>query len=257
MKTICITNQKGGIGKSTTAAALQAGLILKGYKVLLVELDSQCNTSKSYGAAGGKTALGVLTREITAADAIQHREQGDIIAACKALAGADTILSEPGTEYRLREALEPISSQYDFCIVDTPPSLGKLTVNALTAGDYVVIPVQADIYSIDGVAQTWETIKPVKKYCNPKLEIAGVLLTRFSDRACFSRDIEDTFRSDIALLIGSKVFDATIREAIAVKEAQYLHKSLFSHAPRHNVTADYSAFIEELLETIKNIENQK
>ena len=247
MKTIAIINQKGGVGKSTTAAQLASGLSLKGYKTLSIDLDAQGNLTYSFGAStDGATALGVLTGEVKTADAIQHTEQGDIIPANKALSGADASISDTGKEYRLKEALELISGQYDYCIIDTPPALGILTVNALTACDSVVIPAQADIYSLQGIEQLAETIKPVKKYCNPALTIEGILLTRYSPRSVLSRDIAD-LAGQLAEKLGTKLFTATIREAVAVKEAQINQQSLYTYAPKAKVTEDYTAFVAEII----------
>ena len=247
MKTIAIINQKGGVGKSTTAAQLASGLSLKGYKTLSIDLDAQGNLTYSFGAStDGATALGVLTGEVKTADAIQHTEQGDIIPANKALSGADAFISDTGKEYRLKEALEHISGQYDYCIIDTPPALGILTVNALTACDSVVIPAQADIYSLQGIEQLAETIKPVKKYCNPALTIEGILLTRYSPRSVLSRDIAD-LAGQLAEKLGTKLITATIREAVAVKEAQINQQSLYTYAPKAKVTEDYTAFVAEII----------
>ena len=247
MKTIAIINQKGGVGKSTTAAQLASGLSLKGYKTLSIDLDAQGNLTYSFGAStDGATALGVLTGEVKTADAIQHTEQGDIIPANKALSGADAFIADTGKEYRLKEALELISGQYDYCIIDTPPALGILTVNALTACDSVVIPAQADIYSLQGIEQLAETIKPVKKYCNPALTIEGILLTRYSPRSVLSRDIAD-LAGQLAEKLGTKLFTATIREAVAVKEAQINQQSLYTYAPKAKVTEDYTAFVAEII----------
>ena len=242
-----ITNQKGGAGKTTTALALAAGLSLKGYKALSIDLDAQCNMSYTAGArTDGATALGVLTGEVDIAAAIQHTESGDIIAASKALAGADAFIKETGKEYRLKEALEPIRGQYDYIIVDTPPALGILTINALTACDSVIIPAQADIYSLQGVEQLAETMKPVKKYCNPSLAVEGILLTRFNSRSILSRDIAE-LAEQLAGKLGTKLFKATIREAVTVKEAQISQKSLYSYAPKAKVTEDYTRFIAEII----------
>lgn len=247
MKTIAIINQKGGVGKSTTASQLASGLSLKGYRTLSVDLDAQGNLSYTAGAkTDGATALGVLTGEVKTADAIQHTQSGDIIPANKALAGADAFIADTGKEYRLKEALESVSGSYDFCIIDTPPALGILTINALTACNSVIIPAQADIYSLQGIEQLAETMKPVKKYCNPALAIEGILLTRYSPRSVLSRDIAD-LAEQLAEKLGTKLFKATIREAIAVKEAQISQQSLFAYAPKAKVTEDYTAFVEEVL----------
>lgn len=242
-----IINQKGGVGKSTTAEALAAGLSLKGFKTLSIDLDAQANMSYTAGAkTDGATALGVLVGETVATAAIQHTASGDIIAASKALAGADAFIADTGKEYRLREALEAIKPAYDYIIIDTPPALGILTVNALTACDGVIIPAQADVYSLQGVEQLAETMKPVKKYCNPALSVEGILLTRYSPRSVLSRDVAE-LAGQLAAKLGTKLFKATIREAIVVKEAQISQQSLYSYAPKANVTEDYSRFIAELI----------
>lgn len=247
MKTITVTNQKGGTGKTTTAIQLAAGLSLKGYKTLSIDLDAQGNLTYTAGAkTNGATALGVLTGEVKAEDAIQHTPSGDIIAANKALAGADAFIADTGKEYRLKEALESLQAAYDYIIIDTPPALGILTINALTACDSVIIPAQADIYSLQGVEQLAETMKPVKKYCNPALTVEGILLTRYSPRSVLSRDVAE-LAAQLAGKLGTKLFKTTIREAIAVKEAQISQQSLYSYAPKANVTEDYNRFIAELI----------
>ena len=226
-KVYTITNQKGGAGKTTTALAVAAGLSLKGYSVLSIDLDAQSNMTYT-------------------ADAIQKTESGGIIPASKALAGADAFITDTGKEYRLKEALEPIRGEYDYIIIDTPPALGILTINALTACDSVIIPAQADIYSLQGIEQLAETMKPVKKYTNPDLTIEGILLTRYSPRSVLSREVAE-LAQQIAGKLGTKLFRATIREAVAVKEAQISQQSLYSYAPKAKVTEDYSRFIAELL----------
>ncbi len=250
---ITVTNQKGGTGKSTTAAALAAGLYLKGYKTLSVDLDAQGNLTYTTGAkTNGATTLEVLTGEAKAEDAIQHTESGDIIAANKALAGADAFMTDTGKEYRLKEALESLQAVYDYIIIDTPPALGILTINALTACNSVIIPAQADIYSLQGIEQLAETIKPVKKYCNPALTIEGILLTRYSSRSILSREIAE-LAEQLAAKLGTKLFKTTIREAVAVREAQVSQQTLYSYAPKSKVTADYTKFIEELIRAHKTL----
>ncbi len=247
MKRIAVINQKGGVGKSTTAATVAAGLSLKGYKTLSIDLDAQANLTYTAGAkTTGATALGVLTGEAKAENAIQNTDSGDIIAANKALAGADAFIADTGKEYRLKEALESVKAAYDYIIIDTPPALGILTINALTACDSVIIPAQADIYSLQGIEQLAETMKPVKKYCNPALKIEGILLTRYSPRSVLSREVAE-LAEQLAARLGTKVFKATIREAIAVKEAQISQQTLYQYAPKAKVTEDYTALIEELI----------
>ena len=245
---ISIINQKGGVGKSTTSQTLAAGLSLKGFRVLLIDMDSQGNLSYSAGAdKQGVTILEVLKQEQNAMAAVQHLKSFDIIPASISLAGADMQLTEMGKEYRLREALEPIKENYDYVVIDTPPALGILTVNALTASDSVVIPAQADIYSVDAIGQLYNTIKAVKQYTNKNLSIKGILLTRFSDRTVLSRDLA-TMIDNTAATLGTKLYKATIREAIGIKEAQANRVDIFEYAPKSNVAADYMSFLEEFLE---------
>jgi len=243
---IAIINQKGGVGKTTTALALGAGLSLKGFKVLFIDMDAQANLTYTIGADhSGLTTIDLLTKTIKAKQIIQHTEQGDIIPASPALSGADTVITDVGKEYRLKEALEPLKGDYDYIIIDTPPALGILTVNALTACKWVVIPAQADVFSLQGIGQLHETIQAVRHYCNPGLTVRGILLTRYSPRAILSRDIADLIEQ-AAEQLQTKLFKATIREGIAIKEAQASQKNLFSYAPKSNVAADYTAFIDEL-----------
>lgn len=251
-KIITVTNQKGGTGKSSTAYALVLGLIRKGYRCLAIDLDPQGNLSFTLGAdTSKKTVFGLFTQENTTDETIQKTKHCDIISSSKLLSGADTILKTTGGEYRLKEALEDIKSDYDFIIIDTPPSLSSLTVNALTTSTDVVIPVQADVYSIQGITQLWDTIQPIKKYCNPNLSISGILLTRYNNRAVLNREIEETFRNDIAKQVDSKVYNATIREGVAIREAQFTRQNLFEYAPTSKVTLDYETFINEFLEDMK------
>ena len=191
-KALAIINQKGGVGKSTTALAIGAGLSLKGYSVLFIDLDAQGNLSYTLGAdTKGYNAMGVLERPETAKEEIQHTPQGDIIASSPKLAGADKLLEETGKEYRLKEALDSLQGAYDYIIVDTPPALGILTINALTACTGAIIPAQADIYSLQGIAQLNSTIETVKKYCNPSLSIMGIVLTRFNGRSIIRREVAE------------------------------------------------------------------
>jgi chromosome partitioning protein len=152
--------------------------------VLYIDLDAQGNLTYALGASDtGLTAFDILTRTVEAGAAIQHTNQGDIIPASPALAGTDTVINEGGKEYRLREALAPIKGAYDYIIIDTPPALGILTINALTACTGAIIPAQADdIFSLQGMGQLHSTIQTVKQYCNPSLKVKGILLIRFNSK---------------------------------------------------------------------------
>lgn len=245
---IAVINQKGGVGKSTTALSLGAGLSLRGYKVLYADLDAQGNLSHTMKAdTSGLTALDVLTQQATAAEVIQHTALGDIIPASPALAGADAVITATGKEHRLREALEPVKGNYDYIVIDTPPALGVLTINALTACHSAVIPAQADIYSLQGINQLYTTIDTVRKYCNPSLSIKGILLTRYSARSILSRELAEVIEQT-AQRFNTQLFSTPIRETVAVREAQASQQDIYSYAPKSNAAADYTAFVAELLE---------
>lgn len=244
---LAVINQKGGVGKSTTAQAIGAGLILKGYSVLFVDLDAQGNLSYSMGAdTKGYNALGALERPETAESEIQHTPSGDIIASSPQLAGADQIFTETGKEHRLEEALEPLRSRYDYILVDTPPALGILTVNALTACTGAIIPAQADPYSLQGVGQLARTIEAVKRYCNPNLSINGIVITRYNSRSVIRRELAELL-DQTAEKLHTKVYKTKIRECVSIVEAQTVKKPIFTYAPRSNATADYKALVEEIL----------
>jgi chromosome partitioning protein len=246
-KIIAIINQKGGVSKTTTALALGAGLTLRGHKVLLVDLDAQGNLSYSMGAEESTfTTIDVLTRKVKAANVIQRLPQGDLLPTSPELSLADKLLGDTGKEYRLKEALEPVKGNYDYIVIDTPPALGILTVNALTASSGVVIPAQADVFSLQGISQLYATINAVKQYTNPSLKVLGLLLTRFSGRAVLSKNIAGVME-ETAKELETKLFNATIREGISIKEAQISKQSIFEYAPKSNPAQDYNDFIDELI----------
>lgn len=251
MKILAITNQKGGVAKTTTAYALGAGLSLRGYRVLFVDMDAQTNLSyvMEADASGltGRSTLEVLEGRASAAASIQRTPHGDIIAASPALAGADAVLTQVGKEYRLKEALEPLQGLYDYIIIDTPPALGILTVNALTACNGCIIPAQADIYSLQGISQLYNTLQTVKKYCNRDLKVLGILLTRYNGRAIISREVAEMIEQ-AADQMESKLYRSKIRECTALKEAQACRENIFTYAPSSNAAADYTAFIDEVTE---------
>ena len=246
---IVTANQKGGVGKSTTSEALAEGLACNRKKTLLVDLDAQGSISLTAAADANKpTSYEVLTKQCTVEEAIQHRaNRADILPASNNLSRLDVELTATGKEYKLKEQLKPILAMYDFIVIDTPPTLGVLTVNALTAAHSIVIPAQADIYSLQGIGQLAETIDAIKAYTNPGLNLAGILLTRYNARSILSRDMAEA-ASETAQQIGTFLYRTVIREAVALKEAQARQQSIFNYAPKSNVAMDYMAFVDEFLE---------
>jgi chromosome partitioning protein len=248
-KTVAIANRKGGVGKTATAHALGAGLQRKGYRVLFIDLDSQCNLTDALGIDSGSveaSSLDVLEGSSEALETIISTDRGDILPATPALATADKVIEGVGAEYRLREALQPIARRYDYIIIDTPPALGVLTVNALTASNSLIIPAQADLYSLQGIEQLTGTIEAVKRFTNRKLSIAGILLTRYVARSIISQDMKSNLE-ELARALGTKVFRTPIRECTAVKEAQATHSDIYSYSSKSNASKDYKDFVEEFL----------
>ena len=239
-KAIAVINQRGR--KSTTAQLWE-----RAYPRLLCAFIDLAQEPKLYaGLIQGYNAMGVLARPETAKEEIQHTPQGDIIASSPKLAGADKLLEETGKEYRLKEALDSLQGAYDYIIVDTPPALGILTINALTACTGAIIPAQADIYSLQGIAQLNSTIETVKKYCNPSLSIMGIVLTRFNGRSIIRREVAEMLERT-AEQLHTKLYTSKIRECTALVEAQATKQNIYSYAPRSNATADYKALVAEIL----------
>jgi chromosome partitioning protein len=242
-----VINQKGGVGKSTTVLSLGAGFAIKGFKVLFVDMDAQGNLTHSLGSPeNGASVFDVLTGDAGAEEAIVKGERWDCITSSPELAGADLSLGSTGKEFKLKEAIAPVLQKYDYVVIDTPPALGILTINALTACTGAIVPSQADIYSLLGIGQLHGTIQAVKKYCNPTLKISGILLTRYNRRSILSRDVADMIEQT-AERLETVVYKATIREAVAIRESQAQQKDIFTYAPKGAVTADYKKFVEEVL----------
>ena len=248
MQTVAVINQKGGVGKSTTALAVGAGLILRGFKTLFIDLDAQGNLTYTLEATiQDKNVLEVLQAPKTIKERIQCTKHGDIVASSPSLAGADTLITQTGKEYRLREALEVIAGEYDYCIIDTPPALGILTINALTACTGLIIPSQADTYSLQGISQLSSTIEAVRRYCNSALSIMGVVLTRFNGRSIIRREVAEMLERT-AEQLHTKLYKARIRECTAIVEAQAMRQSIYEYALKSNAAADYEALVNEILE---------
>lgn len=248
---IAVVNQKGGVGKSTTAAAVGAGLMKAGKSVLFVDLDAQGNLSQHFRAeTNSATIYGAMMGEVKAADAIRRTPQGDIIPASPALVGADKTFSNTGREYRLRDALKPLRPLYDVILIDTPPTLGVLTANALTAAQGAIVPAQADAFSLQGIGQLSETVAAVQQYTNPALRLLGIVITRYNGRAILSRDLAQII-DDTARQIGTKAYKTKIRECTALKEAQAVGASIFDYAPRSNAAKDYAQLVAEIIDDTK------
>jgi len=252
-KVIAISNQKGGVGKTTTTCNLAAGLKEKGYRVLAVDLDPQGNLGFSIGADLDidirATIYDVLKSSIPARLAIQKTGTVDVIISNILLSSIELEFTGTGREYLLKEALQSVLEYYDYVLLDTPPNLGILTINAFTAADSIVIPMVSDIFSLQGIAQLSETVERVKKSCNSHLSVAGILLTSFNPRTHLAREIRGTAEL-ISRDLNLSLFDSSIRRSVLVSEAQSLQINLLNYAPKNNAAKDYRQFTDELLSRI-------
>lgn len=247
MRIISVANQKGGTAKTSTAHALVTGAAYKRKSSLAIDFDPQGNLSFIMGADANRAgAYELMKQKAQAERVIQHTSQGDIIPASLNLAAADIEFSgKPGRDFFLQAALEPLQNVYDVAIVDTPPTLGTLLVNALTASDEVIIPMNADILSLQGLYQLAETINQVKSFCNKGLKVTGILITKYSGRTVLARDIKETIEAKCAEL-GIPVLNTVIRDGVAVREAQTTQESLFAYAPNSNPAKDYLQLFDEI-----------
>lgn len=243
-KIITVVNQKGGVGKSTISQFTGNELSARGYEVLFIDLDPQGNLSYSLGInilelENNQTIYEPLTNGTDAGKVILTTEQADIIPASQFLASADI------GNYALNNALEPLKSAYNVIVIDTPPTLSTLVINALTASDALVIPALADAYSLQGLGQLRNTIEAVQEATNPSLTIAGILLTKYDKRKVLTRTIHKMLK-DTAESLNTKVFNAKIRDAIAITEAQAMQQDILKYDPHANVVRDIKTYVTEL-----------
>ena len=245
---LTIAAQKGGVSKTTTAAAIAQALAHRGKKTLLVDCDAQGSASLIYGSEeegkGGSYALIMGTEK--AENLVRTTKAGNIIPASPLLDRLDIELNnKPGRDSFLKAGLMPIKENYDCIVIDTAPGLGTALVQALTAADLVIIPLLCDPQALQGLHQVTETIEEVKKYCNPALQIAGVVLTQYQARATLTRQYEDLIAEQCESM-GLYLAKTRIRRAIALQEAQAMRESLYAYNEKCNPAADYMALCEEL-----------
>lgn len=253
MKTIAIINQKGGVGKTTTAQALAAALTREGRRVLSIDMDGQGNLTLLAGrdkAAISSGTSDILRKGTAAAPETMHTSQGDMIPATAELAAMERELANQAAADRTRKWIEAHGAGYDFILIDTPPALGILAVNALYAADRVIIPTQADIFGLQGIGQLYQTIETVRQAGRPDLQIMGILATRYNGRTNLTKKITELLDTTAAQ-IGTRVFKSKIRECTAIKEAQAVGQNIFEYAPRSNGAADYMEFTREFLKEVE------
>lgn len=245
--TISITLQKGGTGKTATAQALANTLGFKHKKVLLIDLDPQSNATYSSGVDEPKrTITDVLGAECSSDEALVHCKYYDLLPADTYLTNVEISDVEPTL---LKNVLKPLQDKFEYIILDTPPALGHLSFNALVASDYVVIPTEPRPFALQGLGRLHSTIESVRNSLNPDLKVLGILLIKYSNRTVLNRDIK-TMIEDYAKQMNTIVFDTSIREGIAVAEAQTVREPLIDYAKNSKPNIDYKAFTTELLQRI-------
>lgn len=247
MKIFAFANQKGGVGKTTTVQNLGMGLKNLGKKVLLIDLDAQGNLSDSYGIDLDKlehTIYDVFKGKKELNNVIYEQQGLSIIPSNLELSGADIEFSSiPGREFLLKDALEEING-YDIVLIDCPPNLGLMTLNALTAADTIYIPLQTEYYSMKGMSQLLDCIKVIKKRINSKLDFGGVICTMYDQRKNLNRDVKELIDD----YFEGKVLETVIRENISLAEAPSKSMTIFDYKPASNGAVDYLNLTKEILE---------
>lgn len=250
---IAIANQKGGVGKTTTAINLAAALAGKGMKTLLVDLDPQANSSMSF--------LDIHELKISIYDALTEDnihvpdiirsadkvENLSIAPSTIALAKIEAkLIGELDSHYRLKDELQQVQESYDYVIIDTPPTLGIITVNALVAATHVMIPIQASYFALEGTDDLLETIDKIKVRANPQLQILGALITMYDKRTLLAKDIYD----QIQRVFGMKVFKTVITKSVRLEESPAYRESIFTFAPKSTGAYEYYRLSEEVLSRV-------
>lgn len=238
---VTLANQKGGVSKTTTAHMLGTGLAARGFSVIFIDCDPQCNLSFLLQAKPGK-GINELLQGQPIANCIQETGNGYAL-----VQGSPDLITIRGLAAdTLRNALQPIKGIPDYIIIDTPPNLSAVTINAFTAADTIVIPTTPSALALQGTADLMNTIRKAKQTYNPALTISGILLTKYNGRAVIHKHLR-SIAEQAAAAAGTKVYRSTIRQSVTVEEAFIMQQPLLSYARQAPVTRDYDTFIEEFI----------
>jgi chromosome partitioning protein len=251
---ISISNHKGGVGKTTSAINIGAGLNRLGKRILLIDLDPQANLSQSLGLIDPERNIYGAIRGEYKLQPIEIVKGLDVIPSTLDLSGAEIELSgEAGREYILKELIEPLRASYDFILIDSPPSLGLLTINAFTASDEVIIPLQAQYLALQGLAKLTEVIDKIQRRLNKELKIGGVFITQYDSRKVLNRDVVTTIEAHFK----ENVFKTKIRDNIALAEAPAQGLDIFRYNPKSYGAEDYLSLSSEILSKHNNVNKPK